>query len=120
MTVQAEAQVRRLPEGFAELEQFVDRWAGDNVEARVAAREESSMEAIEEFYEAMLARADDAAAIIDLHDLHDLPEDVGTLCKLLLGLAHAASAVEFIGAPRVKAAPYPTGVRVLKGPQPFG
>lgn len=111
---------RRLPEGFEELERFVDRWAGESVEARVAAREESAMDDIREFYDAMLARANDAAALIESHDLHDLPDPVANLCKMLLGLAHAASAVEFIGAPRVRMAPYPTGVRVLRGPQPFG
>lgn len=109
-----------LPKGFAELEKFASRWAGSDTAARVAAREQSSMEEIREFYDAMLARADDAVALIDRHSLHDLPDDVGTLCRLMLGLAHAASAVETLGTPRVPTAPYPTGVRVTRGSQPYG
>lgn len=110
----------RLPEGFAELEPFVARWAGADTAARVAAREESSMDDIREFYDAMLARAGDAIKLIDRYPLHDLPPDVALLCRLVLGLAHAASAVEILGAPRVPMAPYPTGVSVTRGSQPFG
>jgi len=111
---------KHLPEGFSELEGFVDCWAGSDTSARVAAREDSSMEEIIKFYNAMLARADDAAALINRYPIHDLPEDVGTLCRLMLGLAHAASAVETLGTPRVTTAPYPTGVRITRGSEPYG
>jgi hypothetical protein len=110
----------RLPEGFEELERFVARWSGADTDARVAAREESSMEDIRDFYEAMLERAGDAIKLIDRYPLHDLPADVGVLCRLLLSLAHAGSAIEVLGTPRVPMAPFPTGVRVSSGSHPYG
>lgn len=110
----------RLPDGFSALEPFVDRWAGETTMARVAAREGSSMEDIRAFYDTMLAHADAAVALIDRYPVQDLPPDVGTLCRLMLGLAHAAAAIEILGTPRVPTAPFPTGVAVTRGAPPYG
>lgn len=109
-----------LPKGFEKLAPFVERWAGADTMARVAAREESSLEDIQAFYEIMLEHAQTAADLIDQHSLHELPPQIATLCRMMLGLAHAASAVEILGAPRVPMAPYPTGVRVTRGAEPYG
>lgn len=113
-------EATRLPPGFEDLERFVGRWSGADTDARVAAREESSMEDIVEFYEAMLARAGDAIKLIDRYPLHDLPPDVGLLCRMVLTLAHVASAVEILGQPRVPMAPFPTGLKTIRGSTPYG
>lgn len=109
-----------LPEGFEDLERFVERWGVDSTDGRIAVRSESSMEEIRDFYDAMIPRCLEAVRLIDGYSLDDLPPDVARLAQLVLCLPHAATAIEVIGAPRVVTAPYPNTVRVVRGSVPFG
>ena len=111
---------KKLPEGFSALEPFVDRWAGDNTMARIAAREDSSMDEIRAFYDLMLEHAEKATDLINQYPLEKLPESVALLAKLMLGFCHATISVEVLNSSRVPTAPYPTGVKVLRGSTPFG
>lgn len=116
----AEQMERSLPPGFEELEPFVVRWAGETTAERMIARCEAEMEDIQAFYDAMLARGEEAMNLISQHPLADLPPDVGNLAKLLLALAQASIAVELHEQPRAPDAPYPNSIRLTRGTFPFG
>ncbi len=119
MTATAE-MARQLPEGFEELEPFVAYWAGESTADRMAARCEADMDDIQAFYDAMIARGEDAMRLIGEHPLHDLPADVATLTRLLLALAQASIAVELHGQPRAPDVPYPNSMRMVRSTAPFG
>lgn len=110
----------RLPAGFEELEPFVDKWAVDDIPTRIAVRSTSSMEDIRTFYDAIVPRTVEAMALIDRHGLSDLPDDVARLCKLVLALASAATAIEIHGQPTAPGSPYPNGIKMVRGTPPFG
>lgn len=120
MSTNAVSTRQLLPKGFDDLEPYVEKWAKDTTEERMAVRAESSMEEIREFYDIILERADEAMTLIDEYPLDDLPEDVARLCKLVLALGPCAMAVEVIGQPRVPRTPYPHGVELTRGTPPFG
>jgi len=120
MTAATSNITRQLPEGFEELEPFVAYWAGDGTAQRMAARCEASMDDIQAFYDAMIARGEDAMQLVDQHPLHDLPPDIATLAKLLLALAQASIAVELHGQPRAPDVPYPNSMRMVRSTAPFG
>lgn len=109
-----------LPPGFEELIPYVDKWAKPTTMERFSSRAESSMDEIVDFYDAMVAKADEAMTLIDKYDLQNLPEDVGRLCQLVLALCQASVAVEIIGKPYPDGAPYPSGIAIAKGTPPFG
>ena len=115
-----EKQDTRLPAGFEELEKFVEKWAVDDISTRIAVRSTSTMEEIREFYDAIVPRTVEAMARIDQHPLMELPDDAARLCKLVLALASAATAIEIHGQPTVPGSPYPTGIKMLRGTPPFG
>ncbi|WP_257556812.1 hypothetical protein [Sphingobium sp. CFD-2] len=112
--------VRRLPSGFEELEPFVDKWGALTTAERMTARCESSMEDIREFYDAMITRAEEAITLIEQHPLNELPEDIGTLARLVLALGQVSIAVEVYGQPRQPDAPYPNSIRLVRGAAPYG
>ena len=119
MTAKAEMK-RLLPPQFEELEPFVGRWAGMTTSDRINARCESTMEEIQAYYDAVIDRADEALELIERYPMNDLPADVGTLFRLVLGLAQASIAVELYQQPRAPETPYPNSIRLLKGTAPFG
>ncbi|MGD9812392.1 MAG: hypothetical protein AB7U35_13850 [Sphingobium sp.] len=118
--IEAPNITRMLPGGFEELERFVDKWAVDTTAMRIDVRSTSTMSEIRDFYDAMVPRAAEAMALIDQNSLHDLPEDLATLCKLVLALAGAATAIEIHGEPTAPGSPYPSGIKLVRGTQPFG
>lgn len=109
-----------LPPGFDELEPFVAYWAGETNDIRWDRRARSSMPEIQQFYDAMLARADDAMTYLDQFPLDAMPEEASRLFRLLLSLAHASMAVEVHHQPRAAFSPFPHGMRVERGPWPHG
>jgi hypothetical protein len=111
---------RNLPRGFEDLEPFVARWAGETTAERMATRCETDMNDIQAFYEAMLARGEEAMKLIEEFPLDNLPDDVANLSKLLLALAQASIAVELHGQPRAPESPYPNSIRLVRGTRPFG
>lgn len=111
---------RLLPKGFEDLEPYVDYWVRDTNDERWQQRSAASMEAIRSFYDRMLARAEDAIALLDTYPLDRMPPEAERLFKLLLALAQAAIAVEMHGQPRARGARLRDDLRVTQGPWPFG
>ena len=110
----------RLPAGFEELEPFVDDWDLPTSHERWIQRNAAPYPEILRFYQAMFARADEATTLVERHPLHELPEDVARLFRLLLALTHAAIAVELHQASHAPWSPVQHGLRLEAGIQPHG
>ncbi len=89
-----------LPEAFRDLEQW-SAWALETEKERSDKRQASTIEELKDFYDAMLARTDEALSYIDQFPLDDLPPDAQRLFLLTLSLAEVAPAVEQFGQPQV-------------------
>lgn len=83
-----------LPAEFADLEPFVADWCLDSEPERYAKRLGSTMEEIQEFYDAIMPRAEAAMQYLEKLPLDDLPEDAWRLLKLLYSLIVMSFAVE--------------------------
>ncbi len=83
-------------------------------------RSETSLKDIQTFYDAMLARADDAVTYVERFPLHNLPDDAACLLRLLLSMTQAAMAIELHEAPRVPRSPFPHSLKIEVGVRPFG
>jgi hypothetical protein len=90
-----------LPEGFAELNRFIETWALATETGRNAQRHTVGMPAILEFKDAMLPRVDELVAWLNQYRLDSLPDDAKTAMYLLLSFAEVAPAVEFYQQPNV-------------------
>jgi len=117
---EADTATDRLPPQFAELQPFVDHWARPTTNERVAARSVLSQTEIRAFYDAMVPRLNDAIDYIDSVGLHALTPEADVLTRLVLGLGQASIAVEVHGAPIKPGTVFPHGIRVERGPVPFG
>lgn len=109
-----------LPAGFAALEPFLGRWDGETGMARMEVRSTASMAEIRAFYDVAIDHAEAALAYLDRFPLDALPEDAARLLRLMLGLVQASMAVEIHGQSRAPGAPWPSGVTIVQGLQPFG
>lgn len=109
-----------LPAGFAELEPFVEYWAGPTVNDRMKARAGADMASIRRFYEVAVARGAEALEYCGRFPLDAMPDDAALLFRLMLGLGQAAIAVEIHGAPRAPNTPWPNSITLQRGPSPFG
>jgi hypothetical protein len=109
-----------LPPGFEVLAKYVPRWSAQTTQERWDQRAASGMQEIREFYEAMLVKAEDALKLLDSRELRSLDVAESTLMRLLLSLASCAMAVELHDSPRAPYSPFPHGVSVLQGAQPYG
>jgi len=75
-----------LPPAFADLERFAAKWSLASEPERYAARMASSMEEMQEFYDAVFARVDEAIDYCDKFPLDDLPDDALNLLYLIYSL----------------------------------
>ena len=91
----------QLPAPFAKLEQFVDQWALGTERERNSMRLASTIEDIQEFYNAILPEIHDALVYLDEFPLDDMPEDARKLFNLTLSLAEVSNAVERYDEPAV-------------------
>ncbi|HXK22843.1 MAG TPA: hypothetical protein VMS55_09235 [Myxococcota bacterium] len=89
-----------LPADFADLERFAD-WVLPTEAARYEKRIASTMEQLQEFYDAAFPRIDDAMAYLEKYELGEMPEDATRLLWLFCALAHASFPVEVWRQPRV-------------------
>ncbi len=87
-----------LPSDFADLELFAD-WALANEADRLQKRLASSMEDIQAFHAAMLARVEDALEYLNGFPLDQLPQPEQRLLNLTLSLAEVWVAVELYKQP---------------------
>ena len=85
---------RRLPEGFEDLEQFVEVWALAEEQQRMQRRWSSSMEQIQHFYDAMVPHVERALNFLDERDIEALSPSEGRLLYLTYSLIEVANAVE--------------------------
>lgn len=91
-----------LPDPFAALEPFAAAWSLPTETARHERRRASSMEALQDFYNAMLPRMPEILAYLESRPLNDLSTEDGRLMQLTLSLAEIAPAVELFGSPVIK------------------
>jgi hypothetical protein len=92
---------RLLPGEFPDLERFAAKWCLATEAERFAERLSSSMEEMQEFYDAFTPRAEDAIAYCDRFSLDDMPDDGLNLLHLLYSLIMVSFPVECWGQPRV-------------------
>jgi hypothetical protein len=83
-----------LPPEFADLESFASVWCLQTEPERWATRVGSTMEEMQEFYDACFPRADEAMRYCDQFSLHAMPEDAMRLLYLLYSLALVSYPVE--------------------------
>lgn len=83
-----------LPEPFADLEQFRERWALATTQERHRRRAASSMPELEAFYAAAAPRLEAALAFLDRKPIDALDASERQLLNLCLALADVALAVE--------------------------
>ena len=82
-----------LPPEFAELEPFAD-WSLPTERERFAKRMASTMDELQEFYDAAFPRLESALAYLDRLELKSLPDDARRLLWLYYSLVNASFPVE--------------------------
>jgi hypothetical protein len=89
-----------LPSEFADLEPF-SGWAIATERARYAKRLSSTMDELQEFYDAVFARLDAAVSYLEQFDVNGLPDDAKHLLWLFCSLVTVSFPVEVWHQPRV-------------------
>ncbi|MBC7284840.1 hypothetical protein [Hoeflea sp.] len=93
---------RLLPERFAGLESWVDKWALETQVERERVRRSSSTEELKEFYNNLAGDLEPIVAYLNDFPLQATPPPEQKLLNLLLSLAEVAPHVElYRGDPRV-------------------
>lgn len=111
----SDLQKQYLPAGFEDLERFVDHWGRDTTQERLTARCSVEMPEIEEFYDAMVPRAEDALQHLEKFPMEELEAPERRLLSLVLALAQAHIAVEIHGQARAPNTPWPNSIRIKSG-----
>lgn len=88
-----------LPEAFQGLEPFVEKWALSREVERNRQRRSSTIEQLQEFYDAMLPRMDEIVSYLNQFSLDEMPEDAERLLHMGLSLMEVAPAIELLGEP---------------------
>jgi hypothetical protein len=91
----------RLPESFADLEPFAERWCLATERERYARRLASSMEEMRALYDAIFPRVDDALAYCDRYPLDGMPDDARRLLELVHSFVMVTFPVEVWGQARI-------------------
>jgi hypothetical protein len=90
-----------LPEGFAELEPYVEDWALPTRAERYATRLSKTIDELDAFYDAIAPHAERAIAHLDALDLDDLPDDATRLLHLLYSMILVSYPVNVFKQPRI-------------------
>lgn len=83
-----------LPKQFADLEPFARVWALPSGGERYARRLASSMDELEDFYDAIFPRAEEIMSYLDRFELDDLPDDALNLLRLMYALSTVSASVD--------------------------
>jgi hypothetical protein len=83
-----------LPAAFEDLEPYAETWCLATETERFERRMASTIEELNEFYDAVFPRLEEAIEYCDKFDLDDLPQDVLHLLQLIYSLIMVAMAVE--------------------------
>jgi len=89
-----------LPAEFADLEPFAGTWCLASETERFERRLASSMDALQEFYDAFFPRLEEAIDHCDTYGLDDLSEEVVNLLRLIYSLINVSMAVEIFHQPK--------------------
>lgn len=108
-----------LPQGFAHLEPFVDRWALSTSAERAARRSQSTPQERADFFAATQDQMPAALEYLDKHALNTLGEQEQRLMDLMLSLAHISLAVELQGPDEVKSAKWRDRMRITRATSDF-
>ena len=92
---------RQLPEGFSELEQWVDDWALATRAERYAARLERPYDDLVAFYDGIAPHAERAIAYLDGLDVNDLRPEAIRLMHLLYSMILVSYAVNIFKQNRI-------------------
>ena len=84
----------RLPNEFADLERFADKWCKPTEDERWDERLASSFDEVQDFYDTTVRRADDAIEFCDEYALDSMPDVVKNLVYLLCSLIEISFPVE--------------------------
>lgn len=90
-----------LPPRFEELEPYAPTWCLETESLRWAQRLASSMDELQQFYDAVFPRAEEAIAYCDEFPIDQMPEDAERLLQLVLSLLMVSFAVEVWRQPEV-------------------
>lgn len=91
---------QRLPEPFRDLEPFAE-WALPTEKERMEAREASTIEDLQVFYDAMAARLPAIVQYLKQFPLDKMPEPSQRLLNMALSLVEVSIAVELYRSPHV-------------------
>ena len=83
-----------LPPAFADVERFATKWCLVSEPERYAERMASSMEEMQDFYDAFYPRMEEAIDYCDKFPLDDLPDDALHLLYLIYSLIMVSMPVE--------------------------
>jgi len=83
-----------LPPEFSDLEPFAKTWCLAGEPERYAKRLASTMDEMQEFYDAVFPRAEAAIAYLDEFPLHELPDDARRLLHLLYSFIMVSFPIE--------------------------
>ena len=83
-----------LPPAFADVERFAPKWCLASEPERYAERMASSMEEMQDFYDAFYPRVEEAIDYCDKFPLDDLPDDALHLLHLIYSLIMVSMPVE--------------------------
>jgi hypothetical protein len=83
-----------LPTEFADLEPFAERWSLATERERWAERMSSSMDELQEYYDAILPRVEEAIAYCDKFPLDDMPDDAARLLRMVYSFVIVSFPVE--------------------------
>lgn len=83
-----------LPEEFADLEPYAEKWCLGSERERYAERLASSMAEMQRFYDAITPRAEAALTYLDDIGLDDMPGDAINLLHLLYSMITVSFPVE--------------------------
>ena len=83
-----------LPPAFADLERYAPKWCLASEHERYAARLASSMDEMQEFYDALYPRVEEAIDYCDKFPLDDLPDDALHLLSLVYSLIMVSMPVD--------------------------
>jgi len=98
-----------LPSEFADLEPYAPTWCLPSERERYAQRLASTMTDMQQFYDAITARAEDVLTYCDKFPLDELPDEVQNLLYLLYSMITVSFPVEVWSQPKVP----DTGVAAL-------
>jgi hypothetical protein len=90
-----------LPQGFAELEPYVEDWARPTRAERYEMRLSKTFDELCAFYDAIAPHAESAIAHLDTLDLGNLPEEESRLLHLLYSMILVSYAVNIFHQPRI-------------------